>query len=329
MLKETARPIRTPAAHDGAGAGVIDALRAFRSAVMAPRGSSSWAREARARRISSAAYAARTPRLSSSVATTTASSSGTRRPTSWPSCPRPATPRFVPALRRLIRESRVDLVIPTIDRHVQALSDARARLPRPGLPAGRPRHRAVPRQVPAHDGAPPARRSGAGDVSGARSPMAWTRSSPGSAVRAGSGAGRGRGRARAAGRAVVDAGPGAPVDGGVGDDAGRPGLGLHARRVPARARDPLSERVAARPDGPRQHVRAAGLFRRRQYPERRDLPVVTGEDGGRAGVVEVCRAAIAAVAPGRLRAPSAWTSRRMPTGARTSPRSTPGGSSWP
>lgn len=35
-------------------------------------------------------------------------------------------PRFVPALRRLIRESRVDLVIPTIDRHVQALSDARA-----------------------------------------------------------------------------------------------------------------------------------------------------------------------------------------------------------
>jgi carbamoylphosphate synthase large subunit len=39
--------------------------------------------------------------------------------------PPPGTPRFVPALRRLIRESRVDLVVPTIDRHVQALSDAR------------------------------------------------------------------------------------------------------------------------------------------------------------------------------------------------------------
>ena len=31
LLKETARPIRAPAAHDGAGAGIIDALRAFRS----------------------------------------------------------------------------------------------------------------------------------------------------------------------------------------------------------------------------------------------------------------------------------------------------------
>ena len=31
LLRETARPIRTPAAHDGAGAGIIDALRAFRS----------------------------------------------------------------------------------------------------------------------------------------------------------------------------------------------------------------------------------------------------------------------------------------------------------
>lgn len=40
--------------------------------------------------------------------------------------PPPGTPRFVPALRRLIRESRIDLVIPTIDRDVQALSDARA-----------------------------------------------------------------------------------------------------------------------------------------------------------------------------------------------------------
>ena len=36
------------------------------------------------------------------------------------------SPRLVPALRRLIRESRADLVIPTIDRHVQVLSDARA-----------------------------------------------------------------------------------------------------------------------------------------------------------------------------------------------------------
>jgi len=38
----------------------------------------------------------------------------------------PGSPQFVSALRRLIHESRVDLVIPTIDRHVQALSDARA-----------------------------------------------------------------------------------------------------------------------------------------------------------------------------------------------------------
>jgi hypothetical protein len=34
----------------------------------------------------------------------------------------------VSALRRLIRKSRVDVVVPTIDRHVQALSDARAEL---------------------------------------------------------------------------------------------------------------------------------------------------------------------------------------------------------
>jgi carbamoylphosphate synthase large subunit len=40
--------------------------------------------------------------------------------------PAPGSQRFVPVLRRLIRESRVDLVIPTIDRHVQALSNARA-----------------------------------------------------------------------------------------------------------------------------------------------------------------------------------------------------------
>jgi subtilisin family serine protease len=31
LLKETARPIKTPAAHGGAGAGIIDALRAFRA----------------------------------------------------------------------------------------------------------------------------------------------------------------------------------------------------------------------------------------------------------------------------------------------------------
>ena len=52
--------------------------------------------------------------------------------------PPPGTPRFVPALRRLIRASRVDLVIPTIDRHVQALSDAReAFRGKVFLPAGR------------------------------------------------------------------------------------------------------------------------------------------------------------------------------------------------
>jgi carbamoyl-phosphate synthase large subunit len=52
--------------------------------------------------------------------------------------PPPGTPRFVPVLRGLIRESRVDLVIPTIDRHVQALSDARAALRgRIFLPAAR------------------------------------------------------------------------------------------------------------------------------------------------------------------------------------------------
>jgi carbamoyl-phosphate synthase large subunit len=42
--------------------------------------------------------------------------------------PRPGTARFAPALRRLVREARVDLVIPTIDRDVRALSDARAAL---------------------------------------------------------------------------------------------------------------------------------------------------------------------------------------------------------
>src|SRR5262249_41598857 len=50
----------------------------------------------------------------------------------------PGSPRFVSALRRLIRESRVDLVPPTIDRHVKALSDARRQLRgRVFLPAGR------------------------------------------------------------------------------------------------------------------------------------------------------------------------------------------------
>lgn len=37
-------------------------------------------------------------------------------------------PRFVPMLRRLVRAWRVDLIVPTIDRHVQALSDARREL---------------------------------------------------------------------------------------------------------------------------------------------------------------------------------------------------------
>jgi len=40
--------------------------------------------------------------------------------------PPSGTPRFVSALRRLIRAAAVDLIIPTIDRHVRALSDARA-----------------------------------------------------------------------------------------------------------------------------------------------------------------------------------------------------------
>jgi predicted ATP-grasp superfamily ATP-dependent carboligase len=40
--------------------------------------------------------------------------------------PPPGSPGFVSTLCGLMRESRVDLVIPTIDRHVQALSDARA-----------------------------------------------------------------------------------------------------------------------------------------------------------------------------------------------------------
>ena len=39
--------------------------------------------------------------------------------------PPPGTPRFVSALRRLVHQARVDVVVPTIDRHVQALSDAR------------------------------------------------------------------------------------------------------------------------------------------------------------------------------------------------------------
>lgn len=44
--------------------------------------------------------------------------------------PGPAHPGFVPALARLVREASVDLVIPTADRHVQALSAGRARLGR-------------------------------------------------------------------------------------------------------------------------------------------------------------------------------------------------------
>ncbi|HSB41351.1 MAG TPA: hypothetical protein VLK28_05940 [Methylomirabilota bacterium] len=39
--------------------------------------------------------------------------------------PAPDHPRFVPMLRRLVHAWRVDLVVPTIDRHVQALSTAR------------------------------------------------------------------------------------------------------------------------------------------------------------------------------------------------------------
>ena len=42
--------------------------------------------------------------------------------------PLPGSPRFVPALCQLVDEADVDLIIPTIDRHVQALSDARAHL---------------------------------------------------------------------------------------------------------------------------------------------------------------------------------------------------------
>lgn len=42
--------------------------------------------------------------------------------------PPSGTLRFVPALRQLIHYAEVDLVIPTIDRHVQVLSRARARL---------------------------------------------------------------------------------------------------------------------------------------------------------------------------------------------------------
>ena len=42
--------------------------------------------------------------------------------------PPPTDARFPSALRRLVRDARVDLVIPTIDRHVQALSAARASL---------------------------------------------------------------------------------------------------------------------------------------------------------------------------------------------------------
>ena len=42
--------------------------------------------------------------------------------------PRPGEPRFAAALARLVRDARVDLVIPTIDRDVQALSDARTQL---------------------------------------------------------------------------------------------------------------------------------------------------------------------------------------------------------
>jgi carbamoyl-phosphate synthase large subunit len=39
--------------------------------------------------------------------------------------PAAGDPRFVPMLRRLVSEWRIDLIVPTIDRHVQALSDAR------------------------------------------------------------------------------------------------------------------------------------------------------------------------------------------------------------
>ena len=93
------------------------------------------------------------------------------------------------------------------------------------------------------------------------------------------------------------------LDGGCGRPcrASRSRL-VHPRRVPARARDPLSKRVASRPDGPRQHVRAAVVLRRGQHPERRDVPVVAGQDRGRARRGgDLAGAAIAAVAPGRLR----------------------------
>jgi carbamoyl-phosphate synthase large subunit len=113
--------------------------------------------------------------------------------------PPPGSRRFAPTLRQLVRESRVDLVIPTIDRHVQALSDARAHF------RGKiflPTARVI---ALCHDkyrltGAPPC---------GVRAPAtyrcasrpAWRRSFW-RAVRAGSGAGRGRERARAGGAAV-------------------------------------------------------------------------------------------------------------------------------
>ena len=53
--------------------------------------------------------------------------------------PRPGHPTFVPALRRLVEEARIDLIVPTSDRHVTALSGARAVfgrrifLPAPGV----------------------------------------------------------------------------------------------------------------------------------------------------------------------------------------------------
>ena len=43
--------------------------------------------------------------------------------------PAPGSKRFVGALRRMIRASRADLIVPTIDRDVEALSRARAALP--------------------------------------------------------------------------------------------------------------------------------------------------------------------------------------------------------
>ena len=201
------------------------------------------------------------------------------------SCRRPEAGASPRALRRLVRESRVDLVIPTIDRHVQALSDARAPVPRQGLPAGRTRHQ---RSAATSTGSPrrcavtacvapatyPVRRAAAG----VDEIFCSTR-----AVRAGSGAGRGRERARAAGPPSRRRDAGAAQWMAVWQTMqGVPISDFTLARVPARAGDPLSERVAARPNGPRQHLRAARLLRRRQHPERRHVAVVAGQDRGRA-----------------------------------------------